>query len=176
MSPDQDGLLEPYARRYFDVLAEVWRDWKSDMAQYFASNAYPVTAISEQTIRATDDYIDRTSPPPPLRRLLIENRDDVARALRCQARDRQAGRDRPVPDRADRGRHQRIGGQLLGQHGPAVGTAQRDPPVRVLGAGARQVLRPALPHRLGQRHADQRGRGPGQVAVQADGELVRAHG
>jgi aminopeptidase N len=97
MSPDQDALLEPYARRYFDVLADVWRDWKSDMAQYFASNAYPATVISEQAIRATDDYIDRTSPPPPLRRLLIEDRDDVARALRCQARDRQAGQDQPVP-------------------------------------------------------------------------------
>jgi len=95
MSPDQDALLEPYARRYFDVLADVWRDWKSDMAQYFASNAYPVTVISEEAIRATDDYIDRTSPPPALRRLLIEDRDDVARALRCQARDRQAGRDQP---------------------------------------------------------------------------------
>jgi aminopeptidase N len=93
MSPDQDALLEPYARRYFDVLAGVWRDWKSDMAQYFASNAYPVTVISEQAILATDDYIDRTSPPPALRRLLIEDRDDVERALRCQARDRQAGQD-----------------------------------------------------------------------------------
>jgi aminopeptidase N len=93
MSPDQDGLLEPYARRYFDVLAGVWRDWKSDMAQYFAANAYPVTVISEQAIRVTDDYIDRTSPPPALRRLLIEDRDDVARALRCQARDRRAGQD-----------------------------------------------------------------------------------
>jgi aminopeptidase N len=93
MSPDQDALLERYARRYFDVLADAWRDWKPDMAQYFASNAYPVTVISEQTIRATDDYIDRTSPPPALRRLLIEDRDDVARALRCQARDRQAGQD-----------------------------------------------------------------------------------
>jgi aminopeptidase N len=51
--------------------------------------------ISEEAIRATDDYIDRTSPPPALRRLLIEDRDDVARALRCQARDRQAGRDQP---------------------------------------------------------------------------------
>jgi aminopeptidase N len=93
MSPDQDALLEPYARRFFDVLADVWRDWKPDMAQYFASNAYPVTVISEQTIQATADYIDRTSPPPPLRRLLIEDRDDVARALRCQARDRQAGQE-----------------------------------------------------------------------------------
>jgi aminopeptidase N len=93
MSPDQDALLEPYARRYFDVLADVWRDSKPDMAQYFAANAYPVTVVSEQAIQATDDYIDRTSPPPALHRLLIEDRDDVARALRCQARDRQAGQD-----------------------------------------------------------------------------------
>ena len=91
ISPDQDVLLEPYGRRYFDVVAQVWRDWKPVMAQGFASNAYPVTAISPQTVQATDDYLARTSLPAPLRRLLSENRDDVARALRCRARDRQAG-------------------------------------------------------------------------------------
>jgi aminopeptidase N len=91
MSPDQDVLLEPYGRRYFDVVAQVWRDWKPVMAQGFASNAYPATAISPQTVQATDDYLARTSLPAPLRRLLSENRDDVARALRCRARDRQAG-------------------------------------------------------------------------------------
>ena len=90
MSPGQDALLEPYGPRYFDVLAGVWRDWSPDMAQWFASNAYPV-AVSEQTIAATDDYLARTSPPPSLRRLLSENRDDVARALRCRERDRRAG-------------------------------------------------------------------------------------
>jgi aminopeptidase N len=88
MSPDQDALLEPYAKRYFDVLADVWRDWKPDMAQWFVSNAYPVYAISEETIRYTDEYITRTKPPAPLRRLLSENRDDLARALRCRERDR----------------------------------------------------------------------------------------
>ena len=91
MSPDQEALLEPYARRYFDVLADVWRDWKADMAQWFASNAYPSFAVSQDTIAATDEYIERTRPPAPLRRLLSENRDDVARALRCRERDRLAG-------------------------------------------------------------------------------------
>ena len=38
----------------------------------------------------TDAYIRAADPPAALRRLLIEGRDDVVRALRCQARDRQA--------------------------------------------------------------------------------------
>jgi aminopeptidase N len=41
-------------------------------------------------VRATDEYITATDPPAALRRLLLEGRDDVLRALRCQARDRQA--------------------------------------------------------------------------------------
>jgi aminopeptidase N len=49
-----------------------------------------VGAISEETVRMTDEYIAATDPPAALRRLLLEGRDDVLRALRCQARDRQA--------------------------------------------------------------------------------------
>jgi aminopeptidase N len=52
-----------------------------------------VGAISEETVRATDEYIAATDPPAALRRLLSEGRDDVLRALRCQAKDGQA-RDR----------------------------------------------------------------------------------
>jgi aminopeptidase N len=87
---DQAELLEPYAARYFDVVGDVWRNWGSDMAQWFTTNAYPLAQISEQTVRQTDEYIARADPPAALRRLLIECRDSVQRALRCQERDRQA--------------------------------------------------------------------------------------
>ena len=60
------------------------------MAQWFVANAYPV-ADSRAVIEATDDLIVTTSPPAALRRLLIEGRDGLERALRCQERDRQAG-------------------------------------------------------------------------------------
>jgi aminopeptidase N len=50
-----------------------------------------VAAISAETVRVTDDYIAAADPPDTLRRVLAEGRDDVLRALRCQARDRQAG-------------------------------------------------------------------------------------
>ena len=88
--PDQPELLEPYQRRYFEAVDGIWRDWGTDMAQWFVANAYPV-ADSRAVIEATDDLIVTTSPPAALRRLLIEGRDGLERALRCQERDRQAG-------------------------------------------------------------------------------------
>jgi len=88
--PDQTELLQPYTERYFDVLGDIWRDWSSDMAQWFVNNAYPLFQVSRETIRLTDDYIARANPPAALHRLLIECRDKVQRALRCQERDRQA--------------------------------------------------------------------------------------
>ena len=89
--PDHPELLAPYAEKFFAAVGEVWATWGSDMAQYFASNAYPVTQISEETVRLTDEYIDRASPPSALRRLLTEGQDSVRRALRCQQVDRQRG-------------------------------------------------------------------------------------
>ena len=88
---DHPELIEPYRDSYFAVVGDVWRDWSSAMAQDFVSGAYLMCAISEETVQATDDYIARAEPPAALRRLLIEGRDDVLRALRCQARDQQAG-------------------------------------------------------------------------------------
>ena len=88
--PDQPELVNPYREKYFAAVADAWRTWSSAMAQDFVSGAYTVGAISEETVRVTDEYIAATDPPAALRRLLLEGRDDVLRALRCQARDRQA--------------------------------------------------------------------------------------
>jgi len=91
--PDHDHaeLIEPYAQRYYEVVGQIWQDWSSDMAQWFAQNAYPRDMITAAAITAADDYIARSDPPAPLRRVLTEGRDDVARALRCQQRDAAAG-------------------------------------------------------------------------------------
>jgi aminopeptidase N len=51
---------------------------------------YTIGAIAPSTVEAPDAYIASAEPPAALRRLLIEGRDDVLRALRCQERDRQA--------------------------------------------------------------------------------------
>jgi aminopeptidase N len=87
--PDRLDLLQPYHRQYFDAVPRIWREWSSDMAQWFVTNAYPM-ADSADVIAATDEFIARDGPPAPLRRLLLEGRDGIERALRCQRRDRQA--------------------------------------------------------------------------------------
>ena len=91
--PDHDHaeLLEPYGPRFFDEVGRAWRDWGTDMAQWFAENAYPRDMITPAAIAAADDYIARSDPPAALHRILTEGRDDVARALRCQQRDAAAG-------------------------------------------------------------------------------------
>jgi aminopeptidase N len=87
---DQPALTEPYREKYFAVIGDVWRDWSTAMAQDFAGGIYAAAAISAETVRVTDDYIAAADPPDTLRRVLTEGRDDVLRALRCQARDQQS--------------------------------------------------------------------------------------
>jgi aminopeptidase N len=87
---DQDELLASYAEPYFDTVARIWADWGSDMAQYFAEGAYPITVISQQAIGRVDAYLSRDDLPAAMRRLVAEGRDDVARALRCRVRDAEA--------------------------------------------------------------------------------------
>jgi len=87
--PDQPELVERYRSKYFGVVSGVWRQWSSAMAQDFVEGAYSVCAISPESVEATDAYIDAAEPPAALLRLLNEGRDDILRALHCQARDRQ---------------------------------------------------------------------------------------
>jgi aminopeptidase N len=88
--PDQPELVQPYRPEYFAVIAGVWQDWSSAMAQDFVEYGYSVGAVDSSTIEATDAYLaSKPESPTALRRLLIEGRDEVARALRNQARDRE---------------------------------------------------------------------------------------
>jgi aminopeptidase N len=88
--PDQPALVQPYRPEYFAALGEVWRDWSSAMAQDFVEYGYTVGGVGESTIGATDAYLEAApEPPAALRRLLVEGRDEVARALRNQSRDRE---------------------------------------------------------------------------------------
>ena len=91
-SADQDELLKPFFDKYFDVVGDVWQRWGQTQGRYFAEHGYPSTVISAEALDAADRYVEEMNPPAPLRRLLSEGRDDVARALRCRARDGQQSR------------------------------------------------------------------------------------
>jgi aminopeptidase N len=82
------ALIAPYAERYFEVVADAWQARTSEMAQQIVIGLYPALSVSQQTIDRTDSYLRTAQPVPSLRRLLTENRDNLARALRAQHRDR----------------------------------------------------------------------------------------
>ena len=80
-------LLKPYVERYFGCIAAAWENRTSEMAQQIAIGLYPVTLVEQSTLDRTDQFLRTTQPVPPLRRLVTESRDNLARALRAQQRD-----------------------------------------------------------------------------------------
>ena len=70
---------------------DVWRQRSMDSAQTFTELLFPATVIEPETIALVDRYLDEQSPQPALRRMLVEGRDTVARALRARALDTQRG-------------------------------------------------------------------------------------
>ena len=89
--PEQADLLEGYVERYFSVLDEVWSTRTAEMAQSVVVGLYPSLLVSPAVVERTDAYLAEAAPPPALRRLLLEGRDGVVRALRARERDAAAG-------------------------------------------------------------------------------------
>jgi aminopeptidase N len=88
---EQVSLLEDYVEKYFEVVGDVWRDRTAEMAQQVVIGLYPTLLVSPRVVERTDLYLQDPDVPPSLRRLLLESRDGVVRALRARARDAAAG-------------------------------------------------------------------------------------
>jgi aminopeptidase N len=86
-SHDQLPLLEQYRELYFERVSHIWETRSSEMAQEIVVGLYPGVFVEQSTLDRTDDYLQTASPPAALRRLLIEGRDGVARAMRARAKD-----------------------------------------------------------------------------------------
>lgn len=82
------ALLEPFASRYFASAKDVWEDRTHEIAQQIIVGLYPSRLTTQATLDATDEFLATLdADSASLRRLTLENRDGVARALRAQAAD-----------------------------------------------------------------------------------------
>jgi aminopeptidase N len=88
---EQRSLLAAFEQRYFDCVADAWANRTSEMAQQIAIGLFPVFG-DQSTVDLTDRWLREAQPVPSLRRLVSEGRDNLARTLRAQARDRRAER------------------------------------------------------------------------------------
>ncbi|MFJ1867660.1 aminopeptidase N [Streptomyces sp. NPDC088097] len=89
--PSQRALLAGYAGRYFEVIERIWAERSIQIGIDVVRGLYPTLQDSPATLEATDAWLTaHADAAPALRRLVLESRDDLARALRAQACD--AGR------------------------------------------------------------------------------------
>ncbi|WP_427007273.1 aminopeptidase N [Pseudarthrobacter sp. H2] len=82
------ALLEPYSGKYFDAVPGIMASRTHALAQQIIVGLYPAQLTTQETVDRTDAFLaalpeDSTS----LRRMMLENRDGVARALRARQAD-----------------------------------------------------------------------------------------
>jgi aminopeptidase N len=82
----QEDVLAPFAKRFFEALPVVWEHRDLSAALAFG-RMYPHLIVSPETIELTDRYLERNAVPGPLRRLVLEGRDGIERALRTRTAD-----------------------------------------------------------------------------------------
>lgn len=88
---DQRELLAAYSERYFAAIKQVWADRSNEMGQQIVTGLFPTLQVSQATLDAADAWLASAEPVPALRRLVVEARSGVDRALRAQAADAAAG-------------------------------------------------------------------------------------
>jgi len=81
-------LLRSFVNPYFSSLTEVWATRTNETAQSIVIGLFPTLLAEQSTVDAADAWLAaHEDAVPALRRLVIESRDGVARALRAQGRD-----------------------------------------------------------------------------------------
>ncbi|MER6994972.1 aminopeptidase N [Streptomyces sp. NPDC000410] len=84
----QRELLAPYVTKYFAAIERVWAERSIQIGMDVVAGLHPALQGDRPTLDATDAWLAaHPAAPPALRRLVLEARDDLSRALRAQARD-----------------------------------------------------------------------------------------
>ncbi|MGK2882265.1 MAG: aminopeptidase N [Mycobacterium sp.] len=83
VSAGQADLLKPYTPRYFEAIPGIWARRSSEVAQTVVVGLYPSWDISQAGLDAADAFLAGEL-PSALRRLVLEGRAGVERALRAR--------------------------------------------------------------------------------------------
>ena len=82
------SLLEPYAEKYFDAVPGIVKERTHALAQQIVVGLYPAQLTTQATVDRTDEFLaSLPEDSSALRRMMLENRDGVARSLRARQAD-----------------------------------------------------------------------------------------
>ena len=88
--PAQRELTADYVDHYFEDIRPLWDRRPGEIAKNAVQYLFP-PVVEPRTIAAADTWLADAEQPPPLRRLVFEGRDGIARALRARECDAEAG-------------------------------------------------------------------------------------
>ncbi|MFG2893351.1 aminopeptidase N [Streptomyces sp. NPDC048248] len=84
-APEQHDLLRPYVARYFTDAPALARHRGPALAAAAGRYAFPATFVEDDTLHLGETCLAESDPTPALRRKLIDQLDDLRRALRVRA-------------------------------------------------------------------------------------------
>jgi aminopeptidase N len=83
----QEALLAPYLERYLEAAETIWEDKGTQIATTVLEYLFPRVLTDRKTLERVDAWLATSSANPAAKRFVGEARDDIARALACQAFD-----------------------------------------------------------------------------------------
>jgi aminopeptidase N len=83
-------LLRPYVEKYFDSALAIWELHTFKIAEYLLVNLFPIQLADESTAAAAREASanPKFKAIPALHRILVENLDNLERALKCQTQSK----------------------------------------------------------------------------------------
>jgi len=78
-------LTRAYVDRYFEVLPQLWAEKPEQMRVLLAERIFPYAASSPELLERVDAFLAAEERDSALRRVLVEARDSVSRAIRSRA-------------------------------------------------------------------------------------------
>ncbi len=82
------ALIAPYQERYFSMLQKVWDSRSNEIANRLAQGYFPDSHGDRSVLDRADGWLaDHEDAPFGLRRVVVEGRDTVARAVRVRGAD-----------------------------------------------------------------------------------------
>ncbi|WP_030858829.1 aminopeptidase N [Streptomyces sp. NRRL S-37] len=82
--PEQADLVQPYVSRYFKAAVAVAARRGPAIAEAAGRWAFPAHAVDTETLKLGEKCLRKADPIPALRRKLVDQLDDLARALRVR--------------------------------------------------------------------------------------------
>ncbi len=83
----QEEILAPYVDKYLEAADDIWERLGTQKASTALEYAFPKPMASPELLDKLDTWLDTSEANPGAKRYVREGRDDVARALRAQAKD-----------------------------------------------------------------------------------------